>query len=72
MLLLDIEAWAYNFPKLVLAWDSLYILKYLEILLTSLEDLVGIEGDNCLILASLLVSFSLFLPLLTGLVFEVQ
>ena len=42
VLLLVIEAWAYDFPKLVLVWDDFYILKYLEILFTSLGDLVEI------------------------------
>ena len=44
ILLLDLKAWAYDFPELVLNWEDFWVLKYLDILLISLEDLAGIRG----------------------------
>ena len=71
VLLLVIKVCTYDLPGLALAWDGFFILKNLEILLTSLGILAGIRGSNLSTLASLLVFFFLDLLLLTGLVFGV-
>ena len=57
VLLLDLEAWAYNFPELVLDWEDFWVLKYLDILLTFLGDLAEIRE---IIFWYLLVYYFLF------------
>ena len=62
VLLPILEACVYNLLWLILAWVGIFVLKNFEISLTSLGILTGIEGGSLLILASLLVSLSLDLP----------
>ena len=62
VLLLDFEAWAYNFPLLAFAWAGPTILKYLEIFL---GDLAGIGRESLSMLIDLSIFFSPFFLVLT-------
>ena len=61
VLLAGLDAWAYNFSKFLLSWCIFKTLKYLEIALTSLRDLVEMEEDNLSMLSSLELNKFLFL-----------
>ena len=72
VLLPTLEACMYDIFQLPFIWDNIFVLKNLEISLTSLAVLADIEGRNLSILAGLLLFLSLGLLFLTGLVFSVQ
>ena len=61
-----------QFPRLFLAWGGFRTLKYFEIFLTSLRDLVGIGGDSLSMLTGLVVSLFSFFLLLMGFTLEMH
>ena len=72
VLLLPLEACVYDMPCLLVVWTGAFALKNLEILLTFLGVLAGIEGDSLSILASLSVSLPFDLPFLIRFVLGIQ
>ena len=64
VLLSTLETYTYDLLWLILAQDSIFILKNFEILLISLGVLAGMGEKSLLILASLSLSLSLGLPFL--------
>ena len=71
-LLPTLEAYIYNISWLPFVWDSVFVLKNLEISLISLGVLVGIRRESLSILASLSLSLSLGLLFLTRSTLGVQ